>query len=265
MGGGLFEREAELGRIDALLAVARAGGGGVMVIIGPGGSWERALLGGGGGGGGPGGGGGWCVGGGGGRGRAGDAPCAGVHGMYWLTVNASEAARVLVAIDDLHWADQASLRFVLYLTARLAGLPVALAVTWRTGEAMAPGAADCLARLEQAAAGSVVFPGALSREAVHALLSETSGTPPGERFGAACHAVTGGNPFLVRELIQNLRAGGTDPGEAAVGREAGPGPRSVARSLALRLPGLGPRALDLAPPPALLGCRLAPPHPPPPP
>src|SRR5258708_14285035 len=118
---------------------------------------------------------------------------------------------------------------------------------------MAPGAADCLARLEQAAAGSVVFPGALSREAVHALLSETSGTPPGERFGAACHAVTGGNPFLVRELIQNLRAGGIDPGEAAVDRVAGLGPQSVARSLALRLARLGPAARGLARAAAVLG------------
>ncbi len=301
MVGGLFEREAELGRIDALLAAARAGGGGVLVIIGPAGIGKSSLLG--------------AAGeraqlagmrvlsgrggeleggfsfgvarqlfepllaGAGGAEReallagaarraliamediagppppatASDPPFAVVHGLYWLTVNASEAAPVLVAIDDLHWADQASLRFVLYLADRLAGLPVALAVTWRTGEAMAPGAADCLARLGQVAAGSAVSPGALSREAVHALLSETSGTPPGERLAAACHAVTGGNPFLVRELIQNLRAGGVGPGEAAVDRVAGLGPQSVARSLALRLARLGPAAGELARAAAILG------------
>src|SRR5258708_39155621 len=150
--------------------------------------------------------------------------------------NASEAAWVVVANGDLDGADEESLGFVLYVAARLAGLPVALAVTWRTGEAMAPGAADCLARLEQTAAGSVVFPGALSREAVHALLSEASGTPPGERFAATCHAVTGGNPFLVRELIQNLRAGGIGPGEAAVDQVAGLGPQSGARPPAARRP-----------------------------
>jgi len=93
----------------------------------------------------------------------GDPPFAVVHGLYWLAVNASEAGPVLVAIDDLHWADQASLRFVLYLADRLAGLPVALLLAGRTGEVMAAEAADCLARLEQIA-GSVVSPGALSRE-----------------------------------------------------------------------------------------------------
>ena len=67
----------------------------------------------------------------------GDPPFAVVHGLYWLAVNASEAGPVLVAIDDLHRADQASLRFVLYLADRLAGLPVALLLAGRTGEVMA--------------------------------------------------------------------------------------------------------------------------------
>src|SRR5262249_24985739 len=61
-----------------------------------------------------------------------------VHGLYWLVVNASGAGPVLVVVDDLHWADQASLRFLLYLAGRLAGLPVALVLSLRGGGA--PGA-----------------------------------------------------------------------------------------------------------------------------
>lgn len=95
-----------------------------------------------------------------------DPPFAVVHGFYWLAVNASGIAPVMLAIDDLQWADQASLRFVLYLADRLSGLPVALALTWRTGEAAASGTADCLTCLGQIAAGGVVSPGALSPEAV---------------------------------------------------------------------------------------------------
>src|SRR5215470_6235449 len=60
---------------------------------------------------------------------AGDPPFAVTHGLYWLAVNASEAGPVLVAIDDLHWADQASVRFLLYLADRLSGLPVALVLS----------------------------------------------------------------------------------------------------------------------------------------
>jgi len=116
----LFDRAGELGRIDGLLDGARAVTGRVLVVTGRrgdallAGAARRALtavedaagaapL----------------------AAAAGDPPFAVTHGLYWLAVNASEAGPVLVAIDDLHWADQASLRFVLYLADRLAGLPVA--------------------------------------------------------------------------------------------------------------------------------------------
>ena len=176
-----------------------------------------------------------------------------VHGLYWLAVNASGIAPVLLAIDDLQWADQASLRFVLYLADRLSGLPVALALTWRTGEAMASGTTDCLTRLEQIAAGGVVSPGALSPEAVGVLLSGAFGTAPGDGFARSCHAVTGGNPFLVRELIETLRAEGIGPGEAGADRVAGLGPRSVAQEVALRVARLGPAAGELARAASILG------------
>src|SRR5215471_16989250 len=128
-----------------------------------------------------------------------------VHGLYWLVVNASRAGPVLVAVDDLHWADQASLRFLLYLAGRLAGLPVALMLSWRSAE---PGAGvDRLARLEQIATGGVVSLPPLSREAVRALLTEEFGTVPAGRFAGACYAVTAGNPFLLRELAAILRDG----------------------------------------------------------
>src|SRR5215469_16937607 len=305
MQTGLLEREDELGRIDALLALAEADSGGLLLITGPAGigksallgvARERALLAGA-----------RVLS---GRGReleggfsfgvarqlfepllagaeeaerdtllagaarralaaledevdvappaaAGDPSFAVVHGLYWLAVNASRAAPLLVAIDDVQWADHASLRFVLYLADRLAGLPVALALTWRTGEAMTPATADCLARLEQVAAGSAVAPGALSREAVRALLAWAFETVPGDEFAESCHAVTGGNPFLVRELIETLRADGIGPGKAGAERVAGLGPRSVAQQLALRIARLGPAAGELARAVAILGDEAA--------
>jgi len=174
-----------------------------------------------------------------------------VHGLYWLVVNASRAGPVLVAVDDLHWADQASLRFLLYLAGRLAGLPVALMLSWRSAE---PGAGvDRLARLEQIATGGVVSLPPLSREAVRALLTEEFGTAPAGRFAGACYAVTAGNPFLLRELAASLRADGIGPGEEAADQVAALGPRSVARAVALRVAGLGPAAGELARAAAILG------------
>jgi DNA-binding CsgD family transcriptional regulator len=180
-----------------------------------------------------------------------EPPFAVMHGLYWLAVNASGAGPLLVAVDDLHWADQASLRFVLYLADRLAGLPVALALSWRAAES--GDGADRLARLEQIAADGVVSLAPLSRSGVRALLTREFGTAPAERFAAACDTVTGGNAFLLRELIQQLRADGIDPGEEVAARVAALGPRSVARAVALRVARLGPAAGELARAAAVLG------------
>ena len=184
--------------------------------------------------------------------RAGsEPPFAVMHGLYWLAVNASGTGPVLVAVDDLHWADQASVRFLLYLADRLAGLPIALALSWRVAEAQ--DGADRLARLEQIAAGSVVSLAPLSCEGVRALLTQEFGTAPAERFAAACHAVTGGNAFLLRELIQQLRADEIGPSEEAAAQVTALGPRSVARAVALRVARLGPAAGELARAAAVLG------------
>ena len=179
-----------------------------------------------------------------------EPPFAVMHGLYWLAVNASAAGPVLVTVDDLHWADQASLRFLLYL-AGLAGLPIALALSWRVAEA-ADGT-DRLARLEQIAAGSVVSLTPLSRSGVRVLLTQEFGTAPAERFVEAFHAVTGGNAFLLRELIRQLRADGIGPDEEAAAQVAALGPRSVARAVALRVARLGPAAGELARAAAVLG------------
>ena len=180
-----------------------------------------------------------------------EPPFAVMHGLYWLAVNASTAGPLLVAVDDLHWADQASLRFVLYLADRLAGLPVALALSWRAAET--GDGPDRLARLEQIAGGGVVSLTPLSPSGVRTLLTQEFGTAPAEPFAAACHAVTGGNAFLLRELIQQLRADGIGPGDEVAAQVAALGPRSVARAVALRVARLGPAAGELARAAAVLG------------
>ncbi len=187
----------------------------------------------------------------------GDPPFAVVHGLYWLVVNACRAGPLLIAMDDLHWADQASLRFLLYLAGRVEGLPIALALTWRAAEVVGAGVADCLARLEQMAAGGPVFLQVLSRAAVGVLVSEAFGAPPDEEFAAACLTVSGGNPFLVRELIENLRAEDVGPEAASAGYVMSLGPRPVARAVARRLERLGPTAGELARAAAILGDEAA--------
>ena len=57
-----------------------------------------------------------------------------LNALYWLTSNLGERGPALLAVDDAHWSDQASLRFLIFLLPRLGDLPVALALTVRTGE-----------------------------------------------------------------------------------------------------------------------------------
>jgi predicted ATPase len=54
-----------------------------------------------------------------------------LHGLYWLILNMTSDAPLLVAVDDLHWADRPSLRFAVYLASRLEGLPVLFLATMR--------------------------------------------------------------------------------------------------------------------------------------
>ena len=64
------------------------------------------------------------------RARGGDAESS-LYGLFWLFVGLAESGPLVLAIDDAHWADAASLRFVRYLGRRLEGLPVLLALAAR--------------------------------------------------------------------------------------------------------------------------------------
>src|SRR5207248_878119 len=55
------------------------------------------------------------------------------HGLFAVMAGVTESRPTLLAIDDLHWADVASLEFVLYVLHRLDELPVAMVMTRRPG------------------------------------------------------------------------------------------------------------------------------------
>ncbi len=48
-----------------------------------------------------------------------------MYGLFWLLVGLAEAAPTAILIDDAHWADNASLRFIHYFGAPTRGSPVA--------------------------------------------------------------------------------------------------------------------------------------------
>ena len=60
-----------------------------------------------------------------------------LHGLYWLVANLGDR-RPLLLVDDAHWIDPASARFVLYLARRIESLPVLLLAAARPGEGADP-------------------------------------------------------------------------------------------------------------------------------
>ena len=53
----------------------------------------------------------------------GDPAFAVLHGLFWLTANLVEDRPAVLCVDDLQWADGASLRFLSFLARRLESGP----------------------------------------------------------------------------------------------------------------------------------------------
>jgi DNA-binding CsgD family transcriptional regulator len=160
-----------------------------------------------------------------------ESPFPIVHALYWLVVNLAEAGPLVLVVDDAHWVDAPSLRFLDYLAARLEGLAVGVVV------AAHPIGRDAgmLARLRARAGPSVVRLGPLGLEATAAIVRERFGSEPDRRLVVACLEASAGNPFLLGELIDALLLDGVVPDASAAELVAGLGPETVARSLFLRL------------------------------
>ena len=174
-----------------------------------------------------------------------------LHGLYWLCANLGRRCPLLLCLDDVHWADQASLRFLHFVGRRLEELPVAAVAAARPG-----GPADGSPLLAAIAAGppaEVVVLAPLSERAVAELVRRGLGADVEPAFAAACHQVTGGVPFLVHELIRAIAEAGIKPAAEASPRVAALAPRAVSQSVVQRLGRLSAPARALAPAAAVLG------------
>ncbi|MEN3263736.1 MAG: hypothetical protein V7646_630 [Pseudonocardia sp.] len=182
-----------------------------------------------------------------------------LRGLFWLTVNLAGTGPgghgpLLLVIDDAQWADRASLRFVLHLAARLDGLPLALVVGVRTGGAEE--VSDLLDALRGLAHAEVLRPAPLSPSAVGTVIDRGL-TDAAPSFVHACVRLTGGNPFLVHELIHALRADHVLPTEDAVAIVERLVPASVTRAVLVRLARLSTSAQQLAVAVAVFGGQVS--------
>jgi DNA-binding CsgD family transcriptional regulator len=181
----------------------------------------------------------------------GEGTYAVLHGLLWLTVNlCSEGALVLV-VDDLHWCDSASLRFLAYLARRLEDLPVVLVASVRSSEPEADQA--ILEELTSEPHAQVLVPAPLTAAAVAELVRDRLGASVEPAFSDACHSSTDGNPLLLNELLKALVADRVQPDAAHVHVVAELGPRAASRAVLLRLARLSADAVQVAHALAVLG------------
>jgi len=182
-----------------------------------------------------------------------DVSLAQLNGLFWFTVNLSEEQPLLLVVDDAHWADGPSLRFLDVLARRIEDLPVAVAIGARPAE---PGAEqDLLDSLILSSQATVLRPDALSEQAVRVVLEAALGREVHPAFAAVCADLTGGNALFVRELARTLKAEGLSGQAAELDAVRAAVPPSVARSVVRRLRHLSPPAHQLVKAVAVLGER----------
>jgi DNA-binding CsgD family transcriptional regulator len=174
-----------------------------------------------------------------------------LHGLYWLTINLADTQPLLLAVDDAHWADVASLRWLIYLARRLAGVPVALLLATRPAE---PGPVqelhDELLVIPEVV---VLQPGGLSEQAITMLAVQLLAAEPDPSFVTACRRATGGNPFLLLELLRELDRRGIAPSRENAGLASQLSSQGVGRAVRARLSSLPPACTALARAVAVLG------------
>jgi len=175
---------------------------------------------------------------------------AALHGLYWLLANLAVDGPVVVAVDDLQWADEPSLRWLIYLCRRLEGLPVLVAASTHPPR---PGHSPLLAELVALRGVQILCPGPLHEPAIGQLLREGLGAQPNPAFIAACAKATGGNPFVLHELVLDLVADGVSPDAEQAAGVLQRVPVQVGRAVLARLHRLDRTAAQVAQAVTILG------------
>lgn len=191
------------------------------------------------------------------------APAAGDRSALFEAFRAAFAALaerqpLAVFLDDLHWADSATLELLPALVGALARLPLFLVVVYRSDEIPRGHPVRRLrSDLRRMGRFEELTVEPLDREQTAGLVARTLGLSPDPLLAAAIYDRTEGVPFFVEELVAGL-VSGERLHQGAAGLELGGGaalplPESVRDAVLLRLNGLADevrRALEIA---AVLG------------
>jgi class 3 adenylate cyclase/tetratricopeptide (TPR) repeat protein len=122
---------------------------------------------------------------------------------------AAQVRPLLLVLEDLHWADDATTQLIVYLTPLLNRMPVAIVGSYRdteigTGHPLAQAMTEMLRRRLL----SRVSLNRLPEEGVAAMLEGLSGRRPPPELVRTIFSETDGNPFFVEEVFRHLSESG---------------------------------------------------------
>ena len=138
---------------------------------------------------------------------AGDPVMAAVEQLVDLVDRLCADGPAVLLVEDLNWADEASLILWQRLIRSVAQLPLLLAASCRSVPAP-PALGRLRGELRRSPGGVLISLGGLPADEVARLAEELVGRPPGERL-AEHLASASGNPLYVRELLDAFERSGT--------------------------------------------------------
>ncbi|HVW46926.1 MAG TPA: AAA family ATPase [Solirubrobacterales bacterium] len=176
---------------------------------------------------------------------------ASLYGLFWMVVGLTETGPLVISVDDAHWADVPSLRFLRYLAQRFDGVPVTAALAARPNE---PGIqAETLQGLSSSLALHPIRPPLLSAAGTATIVRERVGDASSPPIEEACHEATGGNPLLIESLLAELAERGAGNGTISPERISTMGSERVGAGVLERAARLDARGPDVVRAAAVLG------------
>ncbi|MGB3412477.1 MAG: BTAD domain-containing putative transcriptional regulator [Microthrixaceae bacterium] len=168
----------------------------------------------------------------------------------------SRSEPAVVVIDDLQWADDATLALLGFLAPELARLRIVLAVGVRRTRSseLAPAVRNCLIELGRTSDPILLTLEGLGSGAIGQWIESVSATEPSTDLMDYVATTTRGNPFYVRELLRLFAAEGRLDGQFERPSTVVPSAvQDVVRRRTSRLPGDTQALLSVA---AVIGCQF---------
>jgi DNA-binding SARP family transcriptional activator len=158
--------------------------------------------------------------------------------------HAARGGPVLLVVEDLHWADPATVQMLAHVIRTVGWAPLLVAGSLRAEDGRALHA--LLGDLRRERRLERVDLTGLSENDVGRLAREWLQEPPSPELVAAVRRRTGGNPLFVEELVRHLLESRAADPVAAATTELPPGVHAVIERRLAQLPESAARAVDIA-------------------